>query len=229
MNPRLSVRRATVGPLALGLAGLVASLWVSVATPASALSASGSLKLGPTAPLAGQHITAHGRLSSHRSRPVVLQLLRKSSWTTVAEGKTSVTGTYRLTSRVGATTGVSTYRVRALAFTQHGHRHPAVVTPRASVTAVDQTADLWVQPTDTVRSPATTWRPSPGSARARGSSRASDPPILEHGRIRHRGSGWRCDSALQARFSRVLLVAGSGGRKPGGAFCQQRGVCGGGQ
>jgi len=99
----------------------------------------GSLSASPTPAISGEYLVFTGRVSPRVVRPVALQQKRSGSWLTLATGRLTSTGSFRLRS---AATATCIYRVRAPKTTVSGRTLAAVVTPTRQVPIVSQTAAL---------------------------------------------------------------------------------------
>ena len=106
---------------------------------AAPLMTAGSLSASPTPAISGEYLAFTGRVPPRVARQVALQQYRSGSWATIAWGRTSSTGSFRLRSTATAT---CTYRVRAPKTTVRGRNLSAVVTPTRQVPIVVQTAAL---------------------------------------------------------------------------------------
>jgi alpha-tubulin suppressor-like RCC1 family protein len=148
------VSHGAFGRAAISAAVLVAGSLVSVVAAGDAVAAGGTLTMGPSSPIIGEHVTAQGRLSTHLARPVELQQKAGSSWATRVKGKSRSGGGFELTVRAASTPGEATYRVLAPKVRVHGHTYPAIQTSPASVHSVGQTAVLSVPAADRVGSEA---------------------------------------------------------------------------
>lgn len=99
---------ATVGAV---LAALVTTpLWSAVAAPAVS-----TVSAGATAPsvASGQSVFVRGTLLPRAARPVRLQRLHGSTWTTAASGSTTSTGSYSIEAPTTLFVGNARYRVHA--------------------------------------------------------------------------------------------------------------------
>ena len=112
----------------------------TLATPAVAVAAAGSLKANPSAVVAGEGVVLSGVVTPRIKRTVVLQRKSGSTWTKVAKKSSTATGTFTFT-----TTGrdrSTTYRVYAPPTTANGRTRAATSTPSRTVTTLTQSVSL---------------------------------------------------------------------------------------
>jgi hypothetical protein len=131
-------------PLAAGcvLVASFACVAPAMAATAPAASPRSAPTVSPSTLVVREQATVGGTLPAKAARRVILQRTKGRTWTTLAAGRTSASGRYRLPFTAPTAAGALVLRIKAPAARVKRHRYGAWTSPSRQISVVNQTIAL---------------------------------------------------------------------------------------